>query len=111
MKKIILSIAALCCVAAWAAELKQKPETSVLPATAYRTPLDEIIVEGKLPYWQREAPPRFDKPKVEAPKPGEATPGRLQWAPNYTREEREDFNEVRDQMNPKARTKIFEIRF
>lgn len=111
MKKTIVAIAVLCAAAVWAAEQKAKPEAAVLPASAYRTPLDEIVVEGKMPYWHREAPPRWEKPKVEAPTPGEATPGRLQWAPKYTRDEREDFNEVRDQMNPKARMKLFEIRF
>ena len=84
----------------------------MLPASAYRVPLEEIIVEGKAPYWQSEAPPRWDKPKVEAPKPGDADKGRLQWAPPYARDEREDYNGVRDQLsNPQPRTKIFEIRF
>ncbi len=87
-------------------------ETPMLPASAYRTPLEEIIVEGKIPYWQHKAPPRWDRPKVEVPKPGAATPGRLQWVPRYTREEREDYNGVRDQLsNPQPRLKIFEIHF
>lgn len=101
------------CVAVWAAEPKQKPEAPILPASAYRTSLEEIIVEGKLrPYWQSATPPRWDKPKVEAPVPGEAAPSRLQLAPRYTRDEREDYNGVRDQLaNPPPRTKIFEIHF
>lgn len=116
MKKSIALVtavvsAALCCAAVRAAETSQKPEAAVLPASAYRVPLEEIIVEGKAPYWQREAPPRWDKPKVEAPKPGEAAAGRLQWAPPYARDERDDYVTPRDQLNPKPRTKIFEIRF
>jgi len=104
--------AALCCAVVWAAEKNQRPETPVLPAPAYRVPLEEIIVEGKLPYWQREAPPRWDAPKVEAPKPGAAETGRLQWVPPYQHDERDDYNSVREQLsNPPPRMKIFEIRF
>ena len=116
MKKSIALVtavvsAALCCAAVWAAETSQKPEAAVLPASAYRVPLEEIIVEGKAPYWQREAPPRWDKPKVEAPKPGEAT-SRMQWVPPYTHDERDDYNSVRDQLaNPPTPTKIFELKF
>lgn len=95
-----------------ASEQKQKPETGALPASAYRVPLDEIIVQGREPYWRHEASPRFDKPKVEAPKLGDSTPSRLQWAPHYNRDERDDYNGVRDQLsNPPPRAKIFEIHF
>ncbi len=103
---------ALCCAAAWAVEQKVRVEAVVLPASAYRTPLQEIIVEGKTPYWRHQAPPNWSKPKVEAPKPGEEAVGRMQWLPRYTREERDDYNGVREQLsNPPPRTKLFEIRF
>ncbi len=109
MKKHLLLFTVFCS-AAWAATQNAKPEPSVLPASAYRTSLEEIVVKGRLPYWQQQTP-RWDKPKVEAPKPGEAAPGRLQFAPAYTREERDDYNEVRDPLNPKPRTKLFEVKF
>jgi hypothetical protein len=105
---MVVSSAALSCMAVCAAEQNQKPESAMLPASAYRVPIDEIIVEGRVPYWQRETP-RWDKPKVEAPKPGGA--GRLQWAPHYTRDERDDYTTPRDQLNPKPRAKIFELKF
>lgn len=82
----------------------------MLPASAYRVPRDEIIVEGKSPYWKDEAPPRFDRPKVEAPKPGDST-NRLQWAPSYTQDERDDYATPREQLNPQPKSKIFELRF
>lgn len=93
------------------AQQRSKPEASMLPASEYRKPLDEIIVEGQKPYWQGEAAPRWDRSKVEAPKPDEANKSRLQWAPDYTRDERDDYMEPRDQVNPKPRAKIFELKF
>lgn len=87
-----------------------RPEPEVLPREAYRVPLDQVIVTGKAPYWRGEDAPRWDKPKVEAP--AEAEPSRLQWAPHYGRDEREDYNGVRDQLNnPQPRTKLFELKF
>lgn len=102
---------ALCCAAAWAAEPKSKSETGILPAEEYRTPLDEIVVEGRAPYWKNETP-RWDRAKVEAPKPDAADSSRMQWAPRYTRDERDDYNEPRDtSAQPQPRAKIFEMKF
>lgn len=93
------------------AEQKSKPETAVLPSSEYRKPLDEVIVEGQRPYWQSDEAPRWDRPKVEAPNP-EANNSRLKWAPGYTRDERDDYNDTRDQLNhPTARGKVFELKF
>lgn len=116
MKKSIALIASLigvvlCGGRVLAAEQKQRPDVPVLPASEYRTPLEEIIVRGRSPYWQREEAPRWDKPKVEAPVPGAAPAGRLQWTPPYTRDERDDYDKVRDQLNPQPRTKLFELKF
>lgn len=83
----------------------------MLPASEYRKPLDEIIVEAQKPYWQGESAPRWDRPKVDVPKPDDASKSRLQWAPAYTRDERDDYTEARDQVNPKPRAKIFELKF
>lgn len=116
MKKSIALFISAACVAligasVCVAEQKSRPEATMLPATEYRKPLDEIIVEAQKPYWQNEAQPRWDRSKVNAPKPDEASKSRLQWAPAYTRDERDEYTEPRDQVNPKPRTKIFEVKF
>lgn len=116
MKKSIALYISAACVALMSASLcvaqqKSKPETSILPASEYRKPLDEVIVEGQRPYWQGDAAPRWDRAKVDAPKPDDASKSRLQWAPEYTRDERDDYAEPRDQVNPKPRAKIFELKF
>ena len=118
MKRFVIAVIALCCAPAWAQtdsnktanRAAQRSEEKILPASAYRTPLDEVIVRGQKPYWQRETP-RFDKPKVDAPKPDEAGQGRMRWAPHYSRDERDDYNQPRDQLTPQPRTKVFELRF
>jgi hypothetical protein len=91
---------------AWAAENKPKPETPVLSRDAYRTPLDQVLVTG------RSAPqqaPRWDKPKVDIPE--QVAPSRLQLLPKYSRDERDEYNGVRDTQNPQPRTKLFELKF
>jgi hypothetical protein len=98
---ILLAIASL----TWAAENKPRPETPVLSRDAYRIPLDEVIVTGRA----QQLPPRWDKPKAAIPE--EAPPSRLQLLPHYSREERDEYNGVRDVQNPQPRTKLFELKF
>lgn len=104
---VVAGALALLTTVAWAAEPKVKPETPVLSPGEYRTPLDQVIVTGRSPYWQQQEAPRWDKPKVEM----EAPASRLQLAPRYTGEERDEYNGVRDNQNPKPRTKLFELKF
>ncbi|MDB6063758.1 MAG: hypothetical protein JWM78_3861 [Verrucomicrobiaceae bacterium] len=85
-----------------------KPETPVLGRDEYRTPLDQVIVTGREPYWQKQAP-RWEQPKVEMPPP--ENPSRLQWAPRYDKEERDGSQELRDPRNPQPRLKLFEFKF
>ncbi len=116
MKKSTALFTSVACVAlisaSWSvAEPISRPETAILPSSEYRKSLDEIIVEGQRPYWQGDEAPRWDRPKVDVPKPEDANKSRLQWAPGYTRDERDDYDETRDQLNPKPRAKIFELKF
>lgn len=90
---------------AWAAD-SIKPETPVLRADAYRTPLDEVVVTGRA---QQQQTPRWDKPKVDIPQ--QATPPRMQFMPQYTRDERDEYDGIRDTQNPQPRTKLFELKF
>lgn len=89
----------------WAAENKPRPETPILSREEYRVPLDEVIVTGRT----QQLPPRWDKPKAATP--DQAPPSRLQLLPHYSREERDEYNGVRDTQNPQPRTKLFELKF
>ena len=101
---VLLLISAL----VWAAGSETGRDTGVLGPDAYRTPLDQVIVTGHVPYWQRQTP-RWDRPELEIPQ--QATPSRMQWLPKYTRDERDDYDGIRDTQNPQPRIKLFEFRF
>lgn len=104
--RIALAALALTALPGWAQPLR--PETPMLGREAYRTPLEEIIVTGRAPYWKQQAP-RWEQPKVEIPL--RPKPPRLQVLPRYTGEERDEYQGVRDTQNPKPRMKLFELKF
>jgi hypothetical protein len=70
-------------------------------------PLQEVIAIGRLPYWRTDKP-RLEQPTLELQP---TTKPRLEWAPHYSRDERDDYNGVRDSLSPQPRTKLFEIHF
>lgn len=83
-------------------------EAPVLSKSEYRLPLEEVIAIGRAPYWRQAEEPQWDQPTLELqPAPS----SRLEWVPHYSREERDEFNGVRDQLNPQPRTKLFEVHF
>jgi len=108
VKKLAAVALLLSSLTAWSAQ-NDRPEPPLLKAERYRTPLEEVIVTVPQPYWKTDNAPRWDKPKVEVQT--ESPPTRLQWAPRYTRNEADDYKEVRDTQNPKPRMKLFEIKF
>lgn len=85
-------------------------ETPMLSQREYRLRLEEVIVIGRDPYWRQQQQPRWDRKTLELPA-AEAGKSRLQWAPRYTRDEREDYENAPDHMNPQPRTKLFEVKF
>lgn len=108
MKKIAAIALLLSSSATWSAD-GHRPETPLLKGENYRTPLEEVIVTVPAPYWKKEAAPRWDRPKVDVQT--ESPPSRMQWAPHYSRDEADDYKEIRDTQNPKPRAKLFEIKF
>jgi len=100
---VLLAGAALC----GADETRRIPETPLLKQEDYRMSLEDVVVYGLRPYWREEAPPRWEKEPLEVQP---EKPSRMQWAPKYTREERDDWQPP-DQLNPQPRMKIFELKF
>ena len=82
-------------------------DSSVLPQSAYRIPLQEVIVIGGTPYWKKEQQPQWEREEIEL----KESKARMQWAPAYTRDERDEYDGIRDSVNPKARAKVFEVKF
>ncbi|MDX9874128.1 MAG: hypothetical protein RBS88_04395 [Spongiibacteraceae bacterium] len=107
MRRLLLGIIGLSLtLPAWS----QRPEPEVLPASEYRTSLEEVVVHGaRTPAWRDrlEEKPRWDQPRLQMPE----MPQRIEWLPAYTREEREDYEQVRDRNVREPRIRLFDIRF
>jgi hypothetical protein len=82
-------------------------DSSVLPRSAYRLPMEEVIAIGRIPYWRKEQAPKWEREEMQL----EESKARLQWAPKYTRDERDEYDGIRDSVNPQPRAKIFEVKF
>ena len=97
-------------LAAGAASAQGPRDPDVPAEEAYREGLEEIIVRGRAPEWRpRETPPDWRKPKFELPEDRRAEG--VNWFPEYTLEERELYDEVRDRMEEDPKIKIFEFKF
>lgn len=87
------------------AQEARMPETPMLGQEDYRVPLEDVVVYGQAPYWRKPEKPRWDQEQLQIP----AEEPRLRWAPRYTREERDEGPP--DELNQKARIKLFELKF
>lgn len=90
---------------------QSRPDVEVLPAQEYATSLEEVIVTGtRAPAWRERIgqQPRWDRPQVAIP---EVDPPRFEFLPEYTREEREDYESVRDRRDAEPRLRLFEMQF
>lgn len=93
------------------AQTQSRPDVELLPESEYATQLEEVLVQGaRAPAWRDrlEQKPRWDRPALEL-EPAE--PPRIEWLPRYVREEREDYEGVRDRRNAEPRLRLFEMRF
>ncbi len=72
--------------------------------------MEEIIITAQEPDWRKPKdeqdwrPKRFELPENDDKK-------RMEWFPEYTRDERSDYDGVRDRMNEKPDYKVFEWKF
>lgn len=98
--------AALACSFALADE-PAAADGSVLKKSDYRLPMEQVIAIGRIPYWRKEQAPQWEREEMEL----KESKSRLQWAPAYTRDERDEYDGIRDSTNPKARAKVFEVKF
>lgn len=110
MKRIIGVVAGLALATVSATGLTQERGGELLDESAYRTDLEEIIVHGQAPRWRE--PITAEELRPEDIEFFESEPdGGLEWLPAYTREERDDYQKVRDRKNETPELKVFEIRF
>ena len=106
----LLAAALLLATAALAQSAAAKRETALLSEKEYPMQLEEVVVRAQRPQWRKkEAPPDWNRGKFDLDTTAE--PSRLQLAPKYSRDERDDYNGVRDRMNAEPRIKLFELKF
>ena len=75
-------------------------------------PGEEVVVVGRQPEWRRKIdqeaawrPEKFKLPENSSPS------SRIQWLPEYTEDERNSYQGVRDRTGEKASLKLFEWKF
>ncbi len=84
-------------------------DEGVLEQDAYRTRIDEIVVVAQQPSWRREQPEEWRPEKFELPELINLQ--RFEWLPKYSKDERDQYQSVRDPRNEKPEIKLFEINF
>lgn len=84
---------------------------SLLDESEYRTELEEIVVVGKQPEWRKnmDAKPEWRPAKFELPE--NTVKSRIQWFPSYTKDERDNYDGVRDRTGENPEFKLFDWRF
>ena len=101
---LVVSLAAVA-----SAENDRHAKESLLDASEYRGELEEIVVIGQQPEWRQ--PPKQDEWRPDRFELKESTKPRLQWLPEYTKEERDNYQGVRDRTGENPEIKLFELKF
>lgn len=110
LRALLAAIALLLAATAVAQATASAREPELLSAEEYPLSMEEVVVRGQRPQWrEKEAAPRWDREKFELEVKAEQP--RLQALPKYTRDERDDYDGVRDRMNREPRIKLFELKF
>ena len=89
----------------------ERDNADVLPEESYRLELEEVVVTGQAPKWREPEPSEWRPERFELPDESELVQPRMEWFPEYTRDERDNYDGVRDRMGEEAGIKIFEWRF
>ena len=105
----LLLVAAGCVIGCAAGPLAYADEPELLDESEYRTELEEVIVVGKEPEWRRERKGEWRPDRFELPTPTQKS--RIEWFPRYTKDERDNYDGVRDRTGEKPEFKIFEWKF
>ncbi len=82
-----------------------------LDESAYRLDMEEVVVTGQAPQWRQLDQPEWRSERFKLKDASELPQPRMEWFPEYTRDERDNFEGVRDRMDEEAGIKIFEWRF
>jgi hypothetical protein len=116
--KVVSGSAAIGCgglllllLASTMASAQQFDRDELPAATEYRSELEEVVVVGQAPEWRKSPasdgrwrPDKFKLPTADKP-------SRLQWFPDYSKDERDNYQGVRDRTGEKAEFQFFNWKF
>ena len=73
--------------------------------------MEEIVVSGSVPEWRRAEMEQEQWRRDQFELADESQPSRIEWFPAYTKEDRENYQQIRDRKGEKPEFKLFEWRF
>ena len=107
-KGALLLLLALASVTAAADKNKER---QLLNEEEYRSSLEEVVVVGQQPEWRKQSleqeewrPQRFELPEPKRK-------ARIEWLPQYAKDERDQYDGVRDRTAENPAFKIFDWKF
>ena len=110
LRPLLAAAALLLAMAAVAQTAERARETERLSEKEYPMQLEEVVVRAQQPQWrEKEVAPDFNREKFKFEP--DVKPSRLQAFPKYDRDERDNYDQVRDRMNAKPEIKLFEFKF
>lgn len=103
----------LCLGLSFFASAEQIDQTNhqLLGEDEYRTALEEVVVVGRRPRWREEQEQQQWRPERFKLPTGVVSTPRIQWLPEYDKDERDFYQGVRDRTGEKAEIKLFEWKF
>ena len=102
---------ALVMMVAYVHAANEKRQTPLLSEENYRSHLEEIIVTGQVPEWRKAELEQEQWRRDRFSLAEEQKPARIEWFPLYVKEDRENYNAVRDRKSEKPEFKVFEWKF
>lgn len=89
---------------------QQNQEEVLLKDEDYRMQIEEVIVVGQQPEWRQNKKPEEWRPDQFKLLEQSSDKG-VRWLPEYTKDERDNYDGVRDRTGEKPEIKLFEWKF
>lgn len=77
----------------------------------YRGQMEEVVITASEPEWRKAEKQQEEWRPERFELASEKKKSRLTWFPEYTKDERDNYNEVRDRTNEKAEFILFDFKF
>ena len=85
-------------------------EPVLLDEEQYRLQIEEVVVVGQQPEWRQKQKPEEWRPD-QFSLPERSSDQGVRWLPEYTKDDRDNYDGVRDRTGEKPEIKLFEWKF